>query len=236
MPLLTIYCFHHAGGAASYFYPWKRQVLPNIELVPIQLPGRENRMDEQFIQDIQDLSTQIAESITFSKPYIFFGHSLGGLVAFETIHQLQMLSKPLPEILAISAHRAPQLPIRTMEWIHLPDHLFVQSISEIYEGLQNEILISEEMLQFLLPRLRADFALCQNYSYQKRKALEIPIIVFGAKDDKSVGLSELMGWAEQTASHFQYYQFMSGGHFYLNNASKAILNHIYHAYLTCASA
>src|SRR5258708_8192662 len=88
---LRLFCFPHAGAGVSAFSTWTPELLPGVELCLVQLPGRENRIQETPITRLSVLVQMMADALspTMTRPFAFFGHSMGALIAFE-------LAPPLP--------------------------------------------------------------------------------------------------------------------------------------------
>ena len=82
---VRLFCFPYAGGGASSFLPWKPLLPDYISLFPVQLPGHEERYGEQAVTDIDELCKRLAEALCpyFTPKTAFFGHSMGGLLAFR---------------------------------------------------------------------------------------------------------------------------------------------------------
>ena len=169
---------------------------------------------------------ELAQAIQhlLDKPFIFFGHSLGGTVAFELARSLRQNGLPQPNILFISACRAPQIldlqsPLHT-----LPDDEFVTSLKRL-NGIPQEILQNQEMLDIFLPVLRADFELIETYKYTHDEPLSCPILAFGGHDDPRVSREQLGGWVIQTIARFEA-KYFEGDHFFINTARESIINEI----------
>ncbi|HET8840910.1 MAG TPA: thioesterase domain-containing protein, partial [Ktedonobacteraceae bacterium] len=109
---LRLFCFPYAGGGASMFRNWTRDLPPEIDVRPVQLPGRERRLMEDPYHHLTPLVAAVEHALLpyLLEPFAFFGHCLGALVAFELSRRLRDEHKQLPTALFVSAHRAPQLP------------------------------------------------------------------------------------------------------------------------------
>lgn len=224
---INLFCFHHAGGAASFFIDWQKHLPALAQLIAIQLPGRESRYSEPFLSDIGLIVDKIIENekVFIQKPCVFFGHSFGALIAFELSRQLQ--SKKLSQLkgLIVSGHCAPRF-LAEREKLHaLPDDEFLERIKEKYGGLSHEILSCPELLSLILPRLRADIYASENYSYSKTTPLDCPVFVFNGAKDLSIDRDKLFAWGEETTNSMKLYGF-SGDHFFVNNEKKEVLARI----------
>lgn len=212
---MRLFCFPHAGGGASMFRPWINRFPADIEVCPVQLPGRENRLGEVALTDFHTLAKAMAEALApyLIKPFAFFGHSMGAMVGFELARLLRRRNAPLPEQLFISAYRAPQLPTPEPLLHRLPDSKLVEELLRI-EPNNRAVLENAELRQFLLPIIRADFTACETYIYAQEDPLPRPITVFGGLQDNRVTADELEAWRPHTSSSFTRHM-LPGGHFYL---------------------
>jgi medium-chain acyl-[acyl-carrier-protein] hydrolase len=147
-------------------------------------------------------------------PFAFFGHSMGALISFELARRLRSERNLLPLQLSVSGCPAPNLP-RKREPIHdLPEAEFIQELRRL-NGTPSELLDDPELMQFIVPVIRADFELCETYQYSGEPPLACPISAFGGLEDDQAGQDELEAWREQTTSLFRIHLF-PGDHFYLH--------------------
>lgn len=210
---LRLFCFPNAGGGASMYSSWIRGLAPGIEVYPVQLPGRENRLMERPFTQFDELIRALAESLRpyFACPFAFFGHSMGALICFGLTHYLRQQGRPLPEHLFLSAYRAPQIP--NEERLHEgSDDELVRKVLEL-KGTMPGVLENPELRQLLLPILRADFAICETYVHRADEPLSVPMTVFGGQQDNRVSEAGLDAWREQTRADFALHM-LPGDHFY----------------------
>jgi medium-chain acyl-[acyl-carrier-protein] hydrolase len=190
-------------------------------------PGRGSRYREPPIPRLSTLAERLCQAIQplADKPFAFFGHSLGGCVAFEMTRLLRKDNLPQPILLFISACGAPHLTDPHPPIHALPDAEFLQALQEL-DGIPSELRDNAEIMQLLLPPLRADFEAFEEYRYDPdQPPLDIPIIVFGGLDDPRVSREYLEGWGVHTNASFKS-QFFSGDHFFINSARELILTSI----------
>lgn len=220
---LRLFCFPHAGGGASFFRPWMGALPAGMEVCPVQLPGRENRLKEQPFQEFAPLISTLAEGIDpyLTVPYAFFGHSMGALVSFGLARHLRRHNAALPIHLFLSAYRAPQIRNTEPPLHQLPEPEFVRKVLSM-NGTKREVLENEELRQFLLPILRADFAVCETFDYTLEEPLACPITVFGGLQDSRVTPHHLAAWKEQTGSRFTQ-RMLPGDHFFLQTMRTPLL-------------
>ncbi len=179
-------------------------------------------MERPFTQ-LEPLVPTLASALFpyLDKPFAFFGHSMGGLVSFELARLLRREYGLSPVHLFVSAHRAPQVPDPDAPIHALPNPEFLQELRR-YNGTPEAVLENAELMQLLLPTLRADFAVVETYAYTPEQPLDCPITAFGGLDDREVSSNELEAWREQTKASFVLKMF-PGDHFFLDSAKPLLL-------------
>jgi medium-chain acyl-[acyl-carrier-protein] hydrolase len=210
---------------------WSQHLPPQVEVCPIQLPGRENRIKEQPFTQIAPLLRALIPALRpyLDVPFQIFGHSMGTLLSFELVRELRRQGLPQPTHLFVSGCRAPQV-LRTKEATYsLPNDEFLDSIKAM-GGTPEAVLQNQELMELLLPVLRADFEIVETYEYHSEPPLSIPIAVFGGREDREVPQRELEPWQQQTTRAYTLNMF-PGGHFYLHPHQKELLQTIATYYL-----
>ena len=220
---LRLFCFPYSGAGASIFYTWPDTLPATIEVCPIQLPGRETRLAESPFTRLSPLVQTVAQALLphLDKPFALFGHSLGALVGFELARYLRRHHRLSPIHLFVSGHNAPQFVNRDPPIHALPDSEFLEKL-RCLNGMSKEIQAHAELIQLLLPILRADFAVCESYVYEVDDPLDCPISAFGGLRDEYVSRKSLEAWREQTSASFSLRMF-PGDHFYLNTDRALLL-------------
>jgi medium-chain acyl-[acyl-carrier-protein] hydrolase len=155
------------------------------------------------------------------KPFAFFGHSMGALVGFELARQLRRDSGVQPVRLFVSADHAPQLPRRDRPIHALPEGEFLDELRRL-NGTPGVLLENAELMQIMLPILRADFAVYQTYVYSAESPLDCLISGFGGLQDHRVSQGDLEAWRDQTSVAFSLRMF-PGDHFFLNTTQPLLL-------------
>ncbi|MCF8170954.1 MAG: alpha/beta fold hydrolase [Candidatus Methylopumilus sp.] len=220
---LRLFCLPFAGGGASIYRSWGKLLGPSIEVCPIQLPGRENRFSEPAFKNAQALAQALANQLQLysNKPFAIYGHSMGALLAFELTRALQANGLEMPEVLMLGAHRAAHLP-RTRETLYtLDDKTFIERLQR-FGGFPEEVLASEELLQFLLPTLKADFTLCDTYTHTDDLALNCPIHVFAGDSDPEAPPAVMDSWRQHSSVETQMHVFQAGHFFIRTDLEKVI--------------
>jgi medium-chain acyl-[acyl-carrier-protein] hydrolase len=218
---LRLFCLPHAGGGAGSYREWVAGLAPEIEVLPVQLPGRETRFFERPFANIEPLLKALLDGLRpyLDKPFAFFGHSLGALIAFELMRHLQD-DGYAPAHLFVSGYGAPHLPGNLPPMHHLADDQFVAALQEL-NTMPTAVLENEELLTLLLPLLRADFAIYEQYQFEVAAPLNCPITILGGKADVLVPPEMLAPWNEHTTQPGEVRLF-EGGHFYLHEEPTAV--------------
>jgi medium-chain acyl-[acyl-carrier-protein] hydrolase len=220
---LRLFCFPYAGGGVSIFRAWSDGLPADVEVCPIQLPGRGTRLMEPPFTRLSPLIQALAEALfpLLDIPFAFFGHSLGALISFELARQLRRERAVEPVRLFISADRAPQIPNRDPAIHSLPEREFLVELCRL-NGTPRKVLEDDELRQIMLPLLRADFAVYETYGYSTEPPLNCPISAFGGLQDHRVNRGDLEAWREQTSISFSLRMF-PGDHFFLNTTQASLL-------------
>lgn len=223
---VRLLCFPYAGGSATAFAPWTAHLPAWIDLVGVQLPGRGARLVEPPYTDIEALLDALLAVIEAEcrAPCAFFGHSLGGLLAFGLTQRLRRRGLPLPVHLFVSGSSAPHLRA-AMQPLHLLDDDALLAALRGYNGTPPEALAHRELMSLLLPAIRADFALRAGYRHQEEPPLHTPITVFAGRHDPHVSPEQTLGWRDCTTGPCTRRHF-DGDHFFLHAHSASIARSI----------
>lgn len=220
-------CFPHGGGGPQIYREWARIMPDNIEVLALNLPGRGSRQREPAIRKMDDLATAIVEALQnhLDKPLAFFGHSVGALVCFETARRMRMVGRSLPIRLLVSAHKAPHDSLEQAATYNLPDAELLQLICE-FGMVPSDALDNKELVELILPSIKADFEVSETYAYSNEEALPLPcpISAFGGKKDAIVSEKALEAWKGYTAN-FSMHMY-DGDHFYTQSHQDRLLSDI----------
>jgi len=240
-PAVQLFCIPHAGNGPSAFRGWGQALLPEIETIIVELPGRESRFHEppyrHFEPLIADLSRAVIDAMDHDLPFAFFGNSMGGIIAFETIHQIRRLTGRDAMHLFVSAVSAPQCQREIPDIGLLDDEALVRAVGQRYGAIPAAVLADKEFLASVLPTLRADIQLLEAYRYKAGncESLACPITAFGGKFDRTVPSEKLEAWKAHTSEVFRCYS-LEEGHLFLESARKFLIEHLRTALSTTASA
>ncbi len=214
---VKLVCLPHAGAGPRALYPWVDELPEDIELLPVCLAGRGPRMDEPLAGRVCDIVEPLARAVAplMDDTVVFFGHSLGALLAFELTLELRRRKLRQPQLLVVSGRTAPGAD-RKLKLHTLPDRHLVREVQRIYGGIPREILVEPAMLKRTLPILRADLAVNETHLDRREDPLACSVLALGGTEDPHVTGTELELWGTRTRGDFDHAQF-DGGHFYLSS-------------------
>ncbi len=219
-----LFCFPYAGSGASVFRTWWRHVPEETEVVGVQLPGREDRLRQPALRRMEPLVEAIADVVRpmCDLPFVLFGHSMGGLIAFELARHFRRAALPLPTCLAVSGRRAPQLADPLPPMPDMPDGPFVEELQRRYGAIPDAIARDPEIRAIFLPTIRADLELVNTYVHSPEPPLDCPISAFGGTED-AIEPDELAAWQVHTTSTFRL-NMLPGDHLFINSQAESLLH------------
>ncbi|WP_405690188.1 thioesterase II family protein [Streptomyces sp. NBC_00057] len=225
---MRVYCLPHAGGSAGSYLAWARsQDVPGLRFVPVELPGRGTRLAEPLLTSMDEVVEgvlSVLENRPRQESFMFFGHSMGAQISYETTRRLAEAGQPLPRALVVSGCRPPGAPVAAPLHERSDDQL-MEGILEL-GGTPAEILEHRDLLNMLLPVMRADLGLLARYMEGARPTvLPCPVMAFGGRDDRLVGPEWITGWRSMTAGGFRH-RIFPGDHFFLHNQVAELMAEI----------
>ncbi|MFV2114048.1 thioesterase II family protein [Micromonospora sp. LOL_025] len=224
MTVTSLLCFPYAGAGASVYQPWQRVAPPDLEILPVQLPGREKRFVEEpyrrMEQAVDGLLDEVLELVAGRDRVALFGHSMGAVLAYEMAGRLAQAAGVRLAHLFVSGSPDPWSG-RDHTAADLPDDEFVARVEE-FAGYTHPALADPDMRELLLPTLRADVELHEGYRPGGDKRLDVPVTALRGADDTLVAASALAGWDRVTSAGFASLT-VEGGHMYLADDPAELL-------------
>lgn len=222
-PRARLFCVPFAGGGAQAFARWPDLVPAGVEVVAVQLPGRESRMREAAVANLDELIAALQPEISeqLDVPYFLFGHSMGALIAYELARSLQAAGAPAPQRLMVSGRVAPHLKPPREPINDLDEGDFVEALRAL-KGTPEEVLGDSDLMRLIMPVLRADFALNENYRHVAAPRLHCDVIAFGGIGDAEAGRAGVSAWEDFTEGSFVL-RMVPGDHFYPVTATALFL-------------
>lgn len=216
---MTLFCLHHAGAGAAAYAGWRGHLAPEIDVAPLLLPGRGQRIDEPLHEDMAALVGALADALAprLDRPYALFGHSFGAALAFELAGRLARA----PVHLFVSAWCPPAEMLRAIELAPLQDADLLAYLAR-YGDIPDVLARDAEMMRALLGPLRADIQMLRNYRPAEAAPTRCPITMLGGRDDPVVAPDRLVRWARALQAPAPV--IFPGGHFYLRECLLALLD------------
>jgi medium-chain acyl-[acyl-carrier-protein] hydrolase len=218
---LRLFCFPHAGAAASTYRPWFQE-LKHLDVLAVQPPGRESRLAERPFEACAPYVAALLPAMLplLDRPFAFYGHSLGALIAFELTRALRAAGAPSPSHLFVSGRRAPHRPGQN-KGMHAMSDADLLAELRFYGGTPPELLDNAELMGLMLPISRADFAIHETYTFVPSEPLDVPISALGGLGDEEVPREAIDAWRELTTGPFSL-RMLPGGHFFVQEQRAAI--------------
>ena len=221
---LRLFCFPFAGGGASVFRAWPQELPGSVEVIAVQPPGRESRFREEPFRRIEPMADAATAALAprLERPFAFFGHSMGAILAFEVARRLRRRGLPQPRHLFVSGRSAPRVELSDPPIHDLPREEFFAELRR-FSGTPEEVLRNRELLELVEPLLRADFSVSETYRYRPdAEPLAVPLTALGGAEDPEVAPEHLAPWREETTGPFQEH-LLPGGHFFLAERRGEVL-------------
>ncbi|MBR1554780.1 MAG: thioesterase [Oscillospiraceae bacterium] len=211
---VMVFCFHHAGGSAAVYKKWTALNDRNIVFIPVELPAKGCRIEEEPVCDMKlltDLLADAVENFADGRRFVFYGHSMGAAVAFKTAHTMQVSCTVKPELLIVSGRHSPCISIIDRYTTDMDDSMLVKEL-EVMGGTPKEILENKEIMQFLIPKIKNDYKLNESFVYQG-EVLDIPIEAYAGSNDFDASFDMLDDWESVTTCGVIKREFQ-GEHFF----------------------
>ena len=207
-----VVCFPWAGAGVAAFHPWLRLLPTTFALSVIRLPGRESRVREGPFTSVAAAASAIAPSVgrNGSTPTVFFGHSLGALLAFETAAQLEAGAGIPPDLVIVSGAAAPgrvRVPGSSIEQV-------AEQFRSAFVGFGVDDEERADVWDAFIFGLRADLFMARHYGTRARTALSVPIVAYAGRMDRSLDVAAVNAWSAHSRVGLTT-RWFDGGHFFL---------------------
>lgn len=219
---IKLFCFPFAGGSKYSFNLYLEYSSENIELIPVDYPGRGARINETLLSNIDEIVDDVFKSIKgkLNERYAFYGHSMGSLVAYLLVKKLIKHNLPLPFHLFVSGAGGPSV-LKPKERSGLPADEFIEELRTI-GGSPESVLANIELIKFFEPILRTDFKSIEGYSYESSTKFAIPIsVIIGDQED--ISLEEAKAWDRETVLEVDI-MVLPGHHFFIYEQHEKLMS------------
>ncbi|WDV47160.1 thioesterase domain-containing protein [Clostridiaceae bacterium M8S5] len=220
MNKVKLFCIPYAGGSANIYKTWNEYFGDNVEINPLELPGRGRKFGEELCDELRSIAIDFYHEIKhkLNSPYIIFGHSMGATIAHELVHYISKQDILLPEYLIVSGRKNP-LEERIDFIADLPEDEFKLKIKS-KGGTPKQFFENTELLELFLPILRNDFRSVEKYKYDHLTKLDTKLVaLYGSDED--ISSEDINKWAKFTTSEFDAFE-IEGDHFFINQNTKQV--------------
>lgn len=223
---ILLICLGHAGAWSSLFNDWNKYISDKVAIIPIILPGKDNRLDEKPFTRMGALVKSVGYILSefYNKRIALFGNCLGGLEAYELASELQNNYNINVESLFISAQPSPRcVYVDSEQMLHkLDNQEFIAEVKR-RNGTPKSVLENTELIKILLPSIRSDFKIYETYKYKEKPLLNCPIITFTGTEDAEINKEDVLLWNCYTSKKYFNYD-IEGGHFFITEKYPQVLS------------
>ncbi|MEW2135450.1 alpha/beta fold hydrolase [Streptomyces sp. NPDC005409] len=223
---MRLLCLPHAGGSASAYFALSKELAPEVEVLAVQYPGRQERRNEPLLDSIEELRDGVAEAVTpwLDRPIALFGHSMGAVLAYEVARLLCRDGGTPPAHLFVSGRGNPALGV-TMPLDELDDRAMIKALDDL-GGTDMGLLADEDVLRMVAPAIRSDYRAVRTYRHAPGPLLPCPMTALVGDADAMAPVEEVDKWRAYTSADFRLEVFQ-GGHFYLSNQFQKVGELVY---------
>ncbi|MFI1227525.1 MULTISPECIES: thioesterase II family protein [unclassified Streptomyces] len=233
-PSVRLLCLPHAGGSASAYFALSKALAPEVEVLAVQYPGRQDRRDEPLLDSIAALRAGLAEALTpwLDRPIAVFGHSMGALLGYETARLLAEDERARLVHLFVSGRGDPARTVGVALDL-LDDRAMVTALGDL-GGTDPRLLDDEDVLEMVAPAIRSDYRAVRTYHHEPGPPLPCPVTALVGDQDAMAPVDDVEKWRAHTASEFSLKVF-GGGHFYLLEQFQKVSEDVYDGLLNSPS-
>lgn len=224
-----LFLLHFAGGNSYSFQFLKSFINKDIEFQAIELPGRGKRMGEQLIKTereaVDDLLIQIRAKRN-NLPFIIYGHSMGALLGFHLTAELEKCSDA-PSFLIVSGNAGPRTGIKKDRYL-MDDFCLKEELRRM-GGVPEEVLNNEDLFNFFLPVMKADFEIIENVKLTPEKHEKINTPIFAVMGTEEETIEDISNWGNYTSAYLKELV-LEGNHFFIHKHPAkiaAVINDCY---------
>ena len=214
--IMKLFCIPFAGGSATIYRHWKKHLDTAIDLIPIELAGRGNRLNESFYSSLDEAVADIAKNINLydlNDEYAIFGHSMGGMLTYNTTLFLESMDCVFKKPIIISGCLPPDQFVLKQQ---IRDNKSLRQYLLELGGVAEDFFENAEIRNVFLPIIKADFQLYKTYRPTCTK-MKSNIVIFYGTEDYIGNASLYKDWWNFTEGKVEFFPF-SGNHFFIKDS------------------
>lgn len=220
-PRLRLVCVPHIGAGGAAFNSWVDRLPAEVELCAVRFPGRENRLNEPLIDDLDTLVDGLLPALTplLDRPFVLLGHCSGSVIAFALARRLRATGGAAPTMLVVSSSEAPRLRPRSELHLLSREELLRRVVE--FGGMAKEVLDDADLMPMLERIIRADYRVVERVRYEPEPPLDVPVTVIGGRRDEFVKAADMAAWSTETTRDFAFH-LIDAEHFVLPDAGGLV--------------
>lgn len=222
MEKIKMICLPFAGGSKYSYYRYVKLAPEWIEVIPVDLPGRGARLNEQLLTDMYDVVEDVFKHIQrhLDGPYVLYGHSMGALTVLLLTRKIRKEGLRMPLHLFVTGHGGPSASDNKIIRYNMPENELIDELS-ILDGIPGDIMNDRFLLRFFLPVIRADFRAIETFNYTPEEKLDIPITCVVGSEER-ISLEKAGAWEMETTASVDVRQ-LPGKHFFIYQHEREIM-------------
>jgi surfactin synthase thioesterase subunit len=225
----TLICLGFCGGGTGPYLDWTQVMPPGTELAAICYPGREGRFTEECARNWDELAEDAVAAVQSAadRPYVLFGHSMGGWMAFDVASRIGERAGHEPVALVVSSANAPNRGLTPQDMFpaRQDSDSQLQHWMRTFGLLPHHVLEEPELLEMAVELMRADIRVRDSFYYRDGATVEVPLQVLTGTADPVIDPCTAEQWRKLATGEFRHDE-LPGGHFYTPDVWAGLPTHI----------
>lgn len=223
---INLFCIPFAGGAKHSFRGYQDHAPTYLNVEPVELPGRGSRVVEPLLSSVPEMTEDLFALLKdkLDTPYGLYGHSMGSLLVYTLTCKIIREGLPLPTHLFVSGAKAPMHARKHIIRSNMPDAEFIAELKAL-GGVPQAVIENQELMDFFLPILRADFKVLEEYEHQHcSPKMKLPVLAMTGSDE-NIKAQEVADWEQETEGKVTHEEY-PGDHFFIQQHESQIITRI----------
>lgn len=225
----SLVCLGFCGGGAGPYLPWAEVLPPDVELAVVCYPGRDGRFLEDHAENWDELAADATRAVlaAATRPYVLFGHSMGGWMAFDVAARIERAGGRVPETLVVSSANAPSRGLTPRDMFPAQADTDEQLLDWMRTNglLADYVLGDPELQEMALELMRADIRVRDTFGYTDGTTVGVPLEVLTGDRDEVIVSNTAEQWRALAGGAYRHVE-LPGGHFYTSEIWRNLPEHI----------
>ncbi|MEU4833186.1 alpha/beta fold hydrolase [Streptosporangium sp. NPDC023615] len=214
---VRLVCLPFCGGGAASHLQWDGVVPPDVELAVICYPGREGRFAEDYATHWSELIDDTVDAVLSASdmPYLLFGHSMGGWIAFDVAARIESLDARPPAGVVVSSVNAPSRGLTERDMYPNQRDTDDELIGWISRHGQaaDHVLSDPDLRELAVELMRADLTVRDTFFHTPGTRIRAPLQLLTGEHDDVVVPEVGEQWGELTTGAYRHDR-LPGEHFF----------------------